>query len=80
MYKSPTLVPILNQINSIHARSPLLEEPFQKIFLSTPISSKWSLSFRLPHQKPRLHLSCLLHVLHTPPISLFLIFIRENKD
>jgi hypothetical protein len=35
---------------------------------STAMSSKWSISFKLPHQNPICHLSSSLYVLHTPLI------------
>jgi hypothetical protein len=41
-------------------------------------SSKWSFSFRFPHQKPCIRLSSLPYALHSPPISLFSILSPEK--
>jgi len=49
IHKNPTLVPILNQINPVHAFThnfPKLRSNI--IFPLTPISFEWSLSFRFP--------------------------------
>ena len=62
VYYSPPPIPILSQITPIHAPS----SHFLKIHLiiilpSTPGSSKWSLSFRFPHQNPIYTSSLLPH-------------------
>ena len=51
-YKSPSPVPVLSQITSVHAPSHFLMIHFNIILPSTPEFSKWSLSPRFPHQNP----------------------------
>ena len=51
LHKSPPLFPILNKIIPAHATpSDFLKIHFRIILISTPGSSKWSLSLRSPHQ------------------------------
>jgi hypothetical protein len=53
LHRRPPPVPLLSQINPVHAPFPLIEDPLYYIILpSTPGSSKWYLSFRYPHQNP----------------------------
>jgi hypothetical protein len=66
IYKCPPLVRIQSRIDPDHA----LISHFLKIHLNiilspTPGSSKWSLSFRFPHQNPE-YTSTLSHTCYTP--------------
>jgi len=64
LHMRPSPIPILVQINPIHALIPLIEINFNIILPSRLRSSKWSVSIRSPHQYP------LQYLLHVPPISL----------
>jgi hypothetical protein len=53
VHKSLPLVPVLSQINPVHALpSCLCKMHFNIILPCTPWSSKWSLSLGFPHQSP----------------------------
>ena len=61
----------------VHAPSKFLNMHFNIILASMPRSSKWSLSFRFPHQNPCTHLSFSRCVLHASAITRFLICSLE---
>ena len=53
MHKNPPPIPILSQINTVHASTfCTLKIHFNIIFPPRPGLSKWSLSFGFPHQNP----------------------------
>jgi hypothetical protein len=72
IHKRPPSIPILSQINPIHA-SPLhlLEIHFNIILPSTLRSSKWFLSTRSAPSNPCMHLSLSPYVLHVSPCYCF---------
>jgi hypothetical protein len=65
VYKCLPLVPVLSQINPIHAPSHPTSQKIHLniILLSTHGSSKWALSLRFPHQNP-VYTSPLPHTCH----------------
>jgi hypothetical protein len=78
-HKHPPAVPILSQINPVHAFLPhFLKIHFNIILPSMRRSCKWYFSLRSPPPKPCMHLCRLPYVLHALPISFFLICLPEQ--
>jgi len=69
IHKRPIPLPILSQVNTVHA-SPfhLLKIHFNNILQFTSMSSKWSLSLRFPPPKPCMHI-CSPHTCHMHRLS-----------
>ena len=70
IHKWPQPVPILGQIDPVHAPTSHFLTAYLKIILqSTPGSSKWSLSPNFPHQNPvhasplPIHATCSAHLI-----------------
>ena len=71
-------VPILRQIDSVHAPTcHFLKIRLNSILSSMPWSSKWSFPLRFPHLNP-VYTSAPPYVLHGPPILLFSFFITRT--
>jgi hypothetical protein len=84
IYKYQSPVPILRQINPVHASpSHLLKIHLNIIFSSTPDSYQWSLSFRFPTRTlhtPLLALTCYMpHPSHVTNLHL-LIFLSYGLE
>jgi len=78
IHKCPPTVPILSPINPVHTPTSHFLKIHLKIILpSMPVSPKWYLSFRFPHQNP-VYTSLPPYVLHAAPISFFSILSPEQ--
>ena len=70
VHNSPPHIPILSQINPVHALSPHFLQIQFNVLPSTPRSSNWSLTIRSPHHNP-LCTSPLPHTCYMRPLSHF---------
>ena len=75
--KSPSFVPILSQMNPVHAKpSNFLEIHFNNSLTSTPRSSRWSISRSSSHQNP-VRTSPFPHACYIPcPFRSYFLIIR----
>ena len=78
-HKCPPPVPILSQLDPVNNPTSHFLKIYLNIILpSTPGSTKWSLSFRFPHQNPVYASISPPCALHAPPISFFSILSPEK--
>ena len=78
IHKYPPPAPILSQLDPVHTpTSHFLKIHLNIILPSTPGSSKWSLSFRVPYQNP-VYASPLSHTCYTPRSSRSSYFITRT--
>jgi hypothetical protein len=73
----PTTCHYLSQLDPVHTYTSHLIH-LNIIFPSTPVSPRWSLSFRFPHQNPVYASPLPPYVLHAPPVSFYSIFITQK--
>ena len=82
--KSPPLVPLLSWINQFHTPCLYFNIDFNIVLSITSRNSKWSLSFRFPHQHlvyvyvlP--HTFHMRHSSHVFDLTTRVLFIEEHK-